>query len=163
MTSRKLFGCLPSRMVGNDSDRLRGEHGGALIETALTMPLFFLLLLGVAEFGMAGYASVEVENAAQAGVQYGAQSIGFSNDTTGIQTAAANDAGNITLGTTTVSHTCICSNGAASTCQPTDCPGAHSETILKVQTQTTFTPGLTVPGFPTSFTIYGQAVRKVLQ
>jgi Flp pilus assembly protein TadG len=144
-------------------DHLWAEHGGALVEMALALPLFLALLLGAAEFGMASYTAVEVENAAMAGVQYGASQAGASGDITGIQNAATNDAANITLGTTTVSKTCICSNGAASTCLPTDCSGAHIETILTVQTQTTFKPGITVPGFPTSFTLYGQAVQKVLQ
>lgn len=159
----KFFVQFRSWRAGKSLDYIGDAHGGALVETALAMPLLLLLLLGAAEFGMASYAAIEVENAAMAGVQYGAQNPGLSNDTTGIQTAAANDAGNITLGTTTVSHTCICSNGTASSCQPTDCPGSQPETILTVQTQTTFKPGFKVPGFPTSFTIYGQAVQKVLQ
>jgi len=163
MKRTKLSGWCTAGPVRKRWSRIQGEHGGALIETALAMPIFLVLLLGAAEFGMASYAAVEVENAAAAGVQYGTQSPAYDADTTGIQTAATNDAPNITLGTTTVSHTCICSNGSASTCLSTDCSTSHMETILKVQTQTTFTPGMKVPGFPSSFTIYGQAVQKVME
>ncbi len=143
--------------------RIKKEAGGSIVETALAMPVLLAMLVGAAEFGMAAYSAIEVSNAAMAGVQYGAQSASASGDVTGIQTAAANDAPNITLGTTNVSHTCICSDGSASTCQSTDCSASHIETILTVQTQTTFNPGLHLPGLPMSFTIHGQAVQKVMQ
>lgn len=149
-------------IAGNES-KLREDIGGALVETALVAPIFITLLIGVVEFGVGFYDAIEVSNAALAGVQYGAQNAGTSGDTTGIQTAATNDAPNITLGTTTVSHTCICSNGAASTCLSTDCSTSHIETILTVQTQTTLNPVFRLPGLPTSFTIHGQAIQKVLQ
>lgn len=147
----------------NRTLQIKREHGGALVETALTMPIFLVLLAGAAEFGMASYASVEVENAALAGAQYGVQSASTSGDTTGIQTAATNDAPNIVLGATTVSHSCICSDGSASTCLSTDCSSSHIETILSVQTQTSFNPGIRVPGLPASFTMYGHAIQKVMQ
>ncbi|TGE32429.1 TadE/TadG family type IV pilus assembly protein [Desulfosporosinus sp. Sb-LF] len=48
--------------------RLRkGEHGQALVEMALVLPLFFLLLFGVIEMGRVGYAYITVSNAARAG------------------------------------------------------------------------------------------------
>jgi Flp pilus assembly protein TadG len=143
--------------------KITAADGGALVETALAMPFLLMLLIGAAEFGMATYAAIEVSNAAMAGVQYGAQSASTSGDVTGIQTAAANDAPNITLGTTNVSHSCICSDGSGSTCLSTDCAGSNIETILTVQTQTTFNPGFHLPGLPPSFTLRGLAVQKVLQ
>jgi Flp pilus assembly protein TadG len=155
------FGDLGS--IGRFFARTREENGQALIETALTLPLLFLLLLGAVEFAMASYASIEVTNAALAGVKYGTQNSGAAGDTTGIQNAAALDAPNITLGTTSSSLSCICSNGSASTCQPTDCSTSNIETILTVQTQATFNPGFNFPGLPTSFTLHGRAVQKVMQ
>lgn len=48
--------------------RLRkGEHGQALVEMALVLPLFFLLLFGVIEMGRVGYAYITVSNAAREG------------------------------------------------------------------------------------------------
>jgi Flp pilus assembly protein TadG len=48
--------------------RLRkGEHGQALVEMALVLPLLFLLLFGVIEMGRIGYAYITVSNAARAG------------------------------------------------------------------------------------------------
>jgi Flp pilus assembly protein TadG len=143
--------------------RVRNEQASALVELAILLSLFSLMLVGAFEIAMAAYTSIEVSNAALAGVQYGAQSAATAGDTTGIQTAATNDAPNITLGTTTVTESCICSDGSASTCKPTDCSGSNIETILKVQTQATFTPAIKVPGLPASFTLNGEAVQKVLQ
>jgi Flp pilus assembly protein TadG len=144
-------------------DELRQGHGQAMIEVAVTLPLLLLILVGAIEVARVAYASIEVYNAAMAGVQYGSQNAQTAGDIAGIQLAAANDASNITLGTTNVSHSCICSNGGASTCLSTDCSGSNIETILTVQTQATFDPGFHIVGLPTSFTIHGQAIQKVLQ
>ncbi|HEY1581192.1 MAG TPA: TadE/TadG family type IV pilus assembly protein [Terracidiphilus sp.] len=142
---------------------LRAEGGGAIVETALMMPVLITMLLGAAEFGTAAYTAIEVSNAAMAGVQYGAQTAATSGDTTGIQNAASKDAPDIALGTTSAFHTCICSDGSPSTCLSTDCSTSHIETILTVQTQASFHPGFTIPGFPATFTIRGHAVQKVMQ
>ncbi|MGO9435462.1 MAG: TadE/TadG family type IV pilus assembly protein [Terracidiphilus sp.] len=143
-----------------------GDCGGALIETALAAPLLSLLLLGAAEFGMVDYAAIEVTNAAKAGADYGASSLTAAADTTGIQTAARNDAANITLGTTTVGRSYICSDGTSPTGTfPTliCTTGTALETILIVQTQTSFTPLIHIPGFTSPFTLHGYASQKVTQ
>lgn len=142
---------------------IKEVNGHSLVEFAVTFPLLLLLLVGAVEFARVSYASIEVSNAALAGVQYGAQTAATAGDTTGIQTAASNDAQDVALGPTSVSRSCICSNGSASTCQPTDCSGSNIETILTVQTQASIDPGFHITGVPTSFTIRGQAVQKVLQ
>ncbi len=140
-----------------------GDHGGALIEAALALPILFLLLLGATQFALVEYEAIEVRNAANAGAQYGTSSPALAKDFTGIRLAATMDASNITMGTPQVSIACICSNGAASTCANTDCASSHIEQILTVQTQATYTPPFRWPGMPTTFTLNGVAVRKVLQ
>ena len=139
------------------------QEGNALVEFALTMPVLIVLVLGAAELGSITYASVEVANAARAGVSYGCQTSTTAADTTGIQNTAAADAPDVTLGTTTVTTSCICSDGSASTCKTTDCSTSNIETILTVQTQASVTPLIHIPAVPTSFTVHGQAVQKVLQ
>lgn len=162
MNTSKIRYCLrPVRRL-----LLRGRNlqsGQALVELGLVIPLLCLLLVGAVEWGRLAFAAIEVSNAAMAGVQYGSRNATTAGDTTGIQTAAANDAVDITLGTTTPTLSCTCSDGSSSTCQPTDCSGSHIETILTVQTQTTFDPGFHLPGFANSYTLYGLAVQKVLE
>lgn len=45
----------------------RGEQGQALVEMALVLPLFFLLMFGVIEMGRIGYAYITVCNAVREG------------------------------------------------------------------------------------------------
>ncbi len=46
-----------------------GQSGQALIELAVSMPLFLLLLLGAAEFGRIAYMAIELTDAAKAAAQ----------------------------------------------------------------------------------------------
>jgi Flp pilus assembly protein TadG len=149
--------------MGCVAGKMDEETGSSMVETALVIPLFVAMMIGAVEFGTIAYAKIEISNAAGAGAHYGMQSASNAGDVTGIQNAAGNEAPDITLGTTTVSHSCICSNGSSSTCLSTDCSTSHIETILTVQTQTTISPKFHLPGLPTSYTLYGQAVQKVMQ
>lgn len=42
---------------------IKEEHGQAVLEMALVLPLFFLLLFGVIEMGQVGYTYITVNNA----------------------------------------------------------------------------------------------------
>lgn len=137
-----------------------GEAGQALVETALTVSLFLVLLIGAAEFARLAFAAIEVANAAEAGAAYGAQNGSTANDTTGIQTAAKNDASNLTSMTATASTSFICSDGMASTGLNTDCPNSHIEEIITVNTQATVNPLLYVPGLPKTYRVRGKAIQK---
>ncbi len=158
-----------SRSLLSNCAGMKSEAGTALVELAFAVPLLLLLLLGAAEIATVIYDTIAVENAAMAGVQYGTTTTITEADTTGIQNAAAAAAPSLSL-TTTPSTSCICSDGASSACQPTDCPnGASIETILTVNTQVTITPSIYIPGLggilglPRSYTLHGQATQKVLQ
>ena len=141
-----------------------GEAGTALVETALTLPLLFALILGAVEIAQVAYASIEVADAAKAAVAYGAQSGGTAGDTTGITYAATHDAANIpSLSVTNISVSYICSDGSAATGLSTDCANSHIEEILTVNTQATVSTVVHLPFLPTSFTLHGQAIEKCLQ
>lgn len=140
------------------------EQGGALIETALVLPILLLLLTGATEFAMAAYGAIEVTNAANAGADYGAASAIAAQDTAGIQMAAENDATNVPLAPATVSRRYMCSIGSATSLTPPACPGGEAvETILTVVTTARYSPPIHWPGLPSTFTLTGQAVRKVSQ
>ena len=145
--------------------RARPDHeaGQALVETALVFPLLITILIGSAEMARVAYAAIEVSNAARAGAQYGAQNGYTANDTTGISTAASNDASNLTGMTTTSSYTCVCSDGTASTCQATDCTNTQIEQTLTVNTSVTYDPLIHLPGLPKTYTLKGQAIQKCAQ
>jgi Flp pilus assembly protein TadG len=141
----------------------RGEKAQALVETAFAVILLTTVLIGGAELARVAYAAIEVANAARAGAQYGAQGGFTASDTTGIQSAAANDASNLTGFSATSSYTCVCSDGTPSTCLPTDCANSHIEQTLTVNTQATIDPIIHLPGLPTRYTVKGQAIQKCVQ
>lgn len=149
-----------AKLVGN-------EAGQALIETSVSTSFMVALLLGAADLARVCYAGIEVANAAKAAVQYGAQNTASAANTSAIQSAASGDAANLSSLTTTVATTGACSDGTAcsgtgGTCVATDCSSSHIETILTVNTSTTFDPLVHMPGFPKTITLTGYAQQKVL-
>ena len=147
---------------------LSSDTGQSLVELALTLPLFLLILLGAAEFARFAWASIEASNAARAGVQYGAQNHTLASDTSGMRTAALNDGVNLSGLTATASHSCACSTAPSTpiACATalTSCPAP--DTILEyvqVNTSATVTPVLHWPGLPAAFTAQGFANMEVEQ
>ena len=149
----------------------RGNHlgrsdGQALVELALILPIFILLLTGTAEIGMIAYASIEVSNAALAGVSYGAQSHTTASDSANILLAATQDAPNLTNISATQSLACTCSDGTAITCATAGASCVSPGRIIETVTVNTSAPINTLfhfPGIPNSLTLTGKAVMRVEQ
>jgi Flp pilus assembly protein TadG len=144
------------------------DAGQSLVELALTMPLFILILVGTAELARFAWSSIEASNAARAGVQYAAQTHTTASDTSGIQAAAVNDGTNLSGLTVTSSHSCACSTAASTTivCSTalTACPSpATVLEFVQVNTSAKVTPLVKYPGLPTPFTVQGSAFMEVEQ
>jgi Flp pilus assembly protein TadG len=138
----------------------RRDDAQSLVELALLMPLFILLLLGSAEFARFAWAAVLTSNAARAGASWGAISPGNAQDTTGgIELAAAADSVNLTGLTTTPGLTCVCSDGTATP----DCSNSVN-VCLSPATVTTYVhvnTTSTVSMFGHSFTATGESIMVV--
>ena len=153
---------------------LRDNIGQAFVELALVLPIFILLLVGAAEIGRLAYASIEVSNAARAGVAYAAQSHTTAQDSANIQLAATTDAPNITNLTATPSYSCSCESTGGVFTAPGSCAGistaagscpSPSRIVLYVQV-TTSAPINTMfhyPGIPNSITLRGFASMRAEQ
>ncbi|HMG85219.1 MAG TPA: TadE/TadG family type IV pilus assembly protein [Terracidiphilus sp.] len=150
------------------------EEGGALVETALSMSFLVLMLLGSVEFGRLGYGAIQVNSAAKAAAQYGAQSRTTAGDRPGMLTAAQNEYFNpsalsLASPTATSGYACNCADsGASVTCSTNSvtapaCPGSVMEVTITVQTQVSFNPLIHIPGLAGPFTLRGNAIQKVLQ
>lgn len=50
---------------------LSAEHGGSLVEFAIVMPLLFILLFGIIDFGILLYNQAVITNASREGARYG--------------------------------------------------------------------------------------------
>jgi Flp pilus assembly protein TadG len=146
--------------------RARREDAQSLVELALMMPLFILILLGSAEFARFAWAAVLTSNAARAGAAFGAVNPTYAKNTAGIQAAAAADSVNLTGLTTTPGISCVCSSGASIrsciTTALTDCAAPATITdYITVNTTSTVTPLGHYPGLPTSFTATGQSTMVI--
>jgi Flp pilus assembly protein TadG len=153
---------------------LTEDVGQAFVELALVMPIFILLLVGAAELGRLAYASIEVSNAARAGVAYGAQNGTTASDAVNIQAAATQDAPNLTSLTATATRSCSCESSggvitpfascAGNVTNLTTCP-SPSRIVEYVQVSTT-APVNTLfhfPGIPSTVTFNGFATMRVEQ
>src|SRR6202035_1951270 len=95
---------------------VRDDIGQALVELALMLPIFLVLIWGGVEVGRLAYADIEISNAARAGVAYAMQSNAFASNSTGIQNAAKQDAPEITnLVVSPITLTCYCETAGVAT------------------------------------------------
>ena len=145
---------------------LRRCEGQSLVELALLMPALILLLAGTAEVGLIAYSSIEVSNAALAGVSYGAQSHTTASDSANILLAATQDAPNLTNLSATTTLACTCSDGTAITCGTAGAKCVSPARIIETVTVNTSAPINTVfsfPGIANSLTLTGSATMRVEQ
>lgn len=150
------------------------EDGQAIVETAFSMSLLVLILLGAVEFGRLAFAAIEVNNAAKAAAQYGAQTHATALDLATMQTVAQNEyfqssALSLVSPTTTSGYACSCADtGASVTCTNNSitspsCPGSYVVVTITVQTRASFNPIVHVAGLSGPFTLTGTAIQEVLQ
>lgn len=153
------------------SQLIRPETGDSLVEMALLLPILTMLLVGTVDLGRLAYMSIEVANAARAGVQYGQQNSSTWSNVNGMQTAATNDApdlvgannGNLSAVAT---YWCQCSDGTTVTpnCFPTpSCAGTHRANYVKVVTTATYKAWFPCPGVPSTTNLTSQAVMRASQ
>lgn len=144
---------------------VQDDIGQAFVELALALPIFILLLVGVAEFGMLAYAGIEISNAARAGVAYGAQTAATAADIAGMELAATNDASNIAGLSATATQFWSCSSAPSNqfSTPPATCSTGHVLDYVQVNTTATMSPPFHYPGLPATYTLKGHAVMRVIQ
>jgi Flp pilus assembly protein TadG len=148
------------------SKGFRSESGSSLIETALMLPVLFLLLMGVVDFGRAYYLAIEVSQAAHTAALYGSQN---PNDVAGMQSAAVADALDVpgfTTASVTVTYGCECSDGsspvASCTTNPA-CGGMIIVNYVQVTTSASYSAMFPYPGIPSPLSLSGRARMRAGQ
>jgi Flp pilus assembly protein TadG len=141
----------------------RSDAGTSLIEFALLAPVLIFLLIGLIEVGRYTYFAILASNAARAGVAYGAQNAITAFDATGIQSAALQDAQNIT-GFSVAPPNVFCSTDGVTV---SACPSGTGPTpplyyYVQVSVTGTFSSLLNYPGIPNHIPISGSAVMRVV-
>ena len=138
-------------------------RGQSAVELAVAIPVLVFLLLAGSDFGRIFYTSIEVNNAARAGAQYGSQTVITAADAKGMQAAAAKDASNLSnLSATATQCTCESSTSVAA-CPTSYCTNDAQATFVEVDTQAVFNTLVTYPGIPSSTTVSGKAIMQVGQ
>ena len=144
--------------------RCRSRRGNAIVEFTILFPVMLLMLFGTMDFARVFFGGIAMENAARAGVQYGALSPGRAGDTDGIRAAALADAAQqgLTGVTATASRFCGCT-GSDSTvsCVNGSCSGQTPNGYVQATVQYTYNSILRYPGLPTSITISRTAKMRV--
>jgi Flp pilus assembly protein TadG len=143
---------------------IRDARASSIVELALLVPIFAALLVGAAQFGLLCYTAIELSEAARAGVAYGSQTAGTASDTSGMQTAATNAASNITGMSAVASQFWVCSNAMTThySAAPTCTTGNHVIHYVRVNTSMAATTPFQLAGHPSSYTLTGTAIMRVL-
>jgi Flp pilus assembly protein TadG len=138
---------------------VRLSRGQAAVEVALIAPVLVVLLMIVGEFLRIYYTTIELNNAARAGVQYGINSPANAANLQGMQQAALTDGGDITGMTATASEYCECSDGSAVSCGTANAC-ADERVYVEVDTSATFYTLTDWPGIPRSIALSGKAIMR---
>lgn len=144
---------------------LRSESGSSVIEAAILAPALLLLFLGAADFGRGYYLAEEVAGAAHSGAEYAIQNPGnVASDSTGIETAAKNDAPNVpNLHVGTPTWGCECSDGTSYSASCSTVPSkCTTNWVYKVTVTASagYTPLFPWPGIPTSIALSSSATMR---
>lgn len=141
----------------------RNQRGSVMVETVFFAASMFLLLIGVLDISFAINNAIALDNAAYAGAQYGTTGSNSSN-TSGMATAATNDAKGIPNFSATARNVCTCSvTGTLSsltTC-PVSCGSGSQIEYVQVITKSTYNTLLKYPGLPSSFIMSSTATLRV--
>lgn len=144
------------------SSKLLDVRGAAIVEFAIVAPVLGLLTVGLAEFGLAYYAQSQTAVAAQTGLRY-AYANGYSS--TAIASAVTNSSSQLTINASPSPSTfcgCVVSNAVVSvTCSSTCSSGGSPRTYVSVSAQSTYTPPVSLPGLPASYTLSSTAQGRL--
>ncbi len=152
----------------NRSVHFGSESGQGTVELALSLPLFALLIVGSAEIANLAWASVQVNNAARAGVAFASLSHANAASPTQIQAAAQNEAPKLitALSQVTAAQTCSCvaPDGSLPGIDCSNCAAPNDiQVTVQVSVHAPVTTLVHYPGLPATYTVSAQASMGVVQ
>lgn len=139
----------------------RCERGSASVEFALGAGFIMVLIAMVADFGMAFYDNMSLENAARAGAQYAVNNgVNETSIADVVRNATTLDPSGLTIAS---SRFCECADSSTISCSnQVLCPVAGGKrTFVTVTVDHTFTPLLPYQGLETSIPLRGQVTLRI--
>jgi Flp pilus assembly protein TadG len=137
-------------------------RGVAAVELAILAPLLALMALCTIDLGLGIFCNMQVQNAAQSGAQY-AILHGFDQSSISSAVQSASNSSDITA-SPAPSQFCGCSTSTtinSVSCGSTCSGGGTPGTYVTVSAQRTYTPLLSYPLIPPSFTLTAQATVRI--
>jgi len=120
-----------------------------------------LLLLAAADFGRALFVAIDLQSAAQAGALYGSQSVIAAADSSGMVTAAKNDANEISNLSVSASQ-CTCTTASkVQSCPQAYCVDNPQANYIEVDTHASFELLGTYLGISSPIQLSGKAIMQV--
>ncbi|MGH7842542.1 MAG: TadE/TadG family type IV pilus assembly protein [Candidatus Binataceae bacterium] len=149
----------------SSSNPWRGlARGQSVVEIALVAPVLILLLCVAGDFARLFFTSIDLNQAARAGAQYGSQTVITAADTNGIKTAVTTAGASISgLTESSTQCTCAASTSVAACGSGYNCAGDPSATYIEVDASATYTTFTKYPGMPTSIPLTSKAIMAVQQ
>ena len=138
------------------SCRRRLAAGQSAVEFAIIAPVLIILLMVASDFSRLFFMSINLNNVARAGAQYGSQTVITAADLNGMK-AAANATGAAITGLTVTSSQCTCTSPSAiPACTAAYNCGSNPEaTYVDVDASATFHTLTNYPGIPSSIPLSG--------
>jgi hypothetical protein len=129
-----------------------------LVEFALVLPLLTVFLVGLYDFGLAGYQVMNLRSAARTGAEY----VSLTGDLNGVPAAVAN-AANVDPASLTINAGlfCECLGGAAAPCDITCPEGTGPMQFVSVEVAKPYLVTLSPLFSSASPTLSGSAILRV--
>jgi hypothetical protein len=152
---------LPGRMKPRLFRFLEREHGGALLELAVAVPIMLLLAVGAADYARVYYSGVTVANAAFAGAFYGVTTMHGSIPDS-MAWAARLEASPVTLDSVAAGQFCRCPSTGIVDCDLGTCPDGYGvpQTFDSVWVKKNVTMMIRYLGLPSTVTVSRKAIVR---
>jgi Flp pilus assembly protein TadG len=166
MTKHSSHGNRPWRrpnQLRNVFDRVVNDTSGAVaVEFGFMVPVFALMVVSVIDIGTGIHRKMQVEDAAQAGVQY-AIAHGFDMSAISNAVTSATNSSAVTASPPPVTFCgCATGSGISTVGCGTTCPGgASAATYTTVSAQATYTTILNYQVMPETYTFSNQATARL--
>lgn len=141
----------------------RGEGGNALAELGFFIPIIALGIFGAIEFGRYGIAQNQMNNAARAGVQYGATDLVTINDTAGMVSRARADTDFDPDVTATARNFCLCPGDETTEvdCNDACADDRYARRYAEVTVRRTMSPLFPIPTDALNYPVVARAKLRV--